>query len=128
MKPTILASFAFVALLLLFVSSCEKEGEGSGNYIIGVSNASNKNIQMEVILDGTSQGVFIVKATQQGNYSSLCNDLVRAATLDNVRILNYVSSGSHTLKLRNFDTKHVYIEKKFEMKADDCMSNQFNLD
>lgn len=128
MKPTILASFVFAALLLLFVSSCEKEGEGSGNYIIGVSNASNKNIQMEVILDGTSQGVFIVKATQQGNYSSLCNDLVRAATLDNVRILNYVSAGSHTLKLRNFDTKHVYIEKKFEMKADDCMSNQFNLD
>jgi hypothetical protein len=116
-----------ISLFAILGLSCEKDSSGSGNYIIGVSNSTNKNIQMEVILDGASQGVFIVKATQQGNYSSLCNDLVYAARLDNVRILNYVSSGSHTLKLRDFDSKHVYIEKNFEMKADDCISQQFNL-
>lgn len=128
MKIKVLKHFVFGSLLFLLASSCEKDGDGSGNYIIGVSNASSKSIQMEILLDGTSKGVFIVKATQQGNYSSLCSDLVRAATLDNVHILNYVPSGSHTLKLRNFDTKHVYIEKKFDMKSDDCISQQFNLD
>ncbi len=111
----------------MLISSCEEEGTGSGNYIIGVSNASNKTIQMEVVLDGQSQGIFFVKAGQQGNYSSLCGDLVYAANLDNVRILTYVSSGKHNLKLQDFDTKFVFIEKTIEMKGDDCISQQFNL-
>ena len=123
----LLRNLILLTVLTFSALSCEKDGSGTGNYIIGVSNASSKSFQMEILLDGTSQGVFIVKASQQGNYSSLCNDLVRAAGLDNVRILNYVSSGSHTIVLRDFDTKRVLMEKKFEMKADDCVSQQLNL-
>ncbi|PRZ23308.1 hypothetical protein [Flavobacterium granuli] len=127
MKTNLIKRLLFVLLIPILISSCEADTSGYGNYIIGVSNASSKKIQMEVVLDGQSQGIFFVMAGQQGNYSSLCNDLVHAANLDNVRILTFVSSGKHKLKLQDFDTKFVFIETTFEMKADDCISQQFNL-
>lgn len=116
----------FLAFLVLF-SSCEKEGDGHGNYIIGISNSTSQNYSVSVTLDGESKGSFIVKATQQGNYSSLCNDLVYAARLDNVLILNYVPSGNHKLVLKESSTGQVMATKEFKMKADDCISQQFNL-
>jgi hypothetical protein len=125
MKTSILTKvILFFTLSILFIS-CEEEGSGSGNYIIGVSNSTSKNYSISVTLDGVNQGSFIVKATQQGNYSSLCGDLVHAATLDNVLILNYVSSGDHTLVLKDSSTGFVFITDKFKMKGD-CISQQYN--
>lgn len=127
MKTNLTKAFFFLFSVALMFTSCEDEDSGSGNYIIGVSNASDNTIQMQVLLDGESKGIFFVKAGQQGNYGSLCNDLVYAATLDNVLVLNYVSSGSHKLVLKNYDTGFVYTNKEFDMEGD-CIAQQFNLD
>ncbi|MNL25126.1 hypothetical protein D3C87_1465970 [compost metagenome] len=116
----------FIPLFSLLLSSCEKES-GTGNYIIGISNSTQKNYSISVSLDGENKGSFIVKATQQGNYASLCNDLVHAAQLDNVLVLNYVPSGSHKLVLKESSTGQVMATKDFELKADGCISQQFNL-
>jgi len=127
MKTNSIKRLFFVLLMPVLISSCETEDSGTGNYVIGVSNASSKTIQMQIILDGESQGVFFVKAGQQGNYGSLCNDLVYAATLDNVRVLTYVAAGSHTLKLKDYDSGKVYWDISFKLEGDQCGAQQFNL-
>lgn len=83
---------------------------------------------MQVILDEDAKGIFFVEPNQQGNYSALCDDLVNSANLRNVFILTFVSSVSHTLKLKDYETGQIFIQKKFNMKAEDCISQQFNLD
>ena len=115
-----------MAFFPILLSSCEKES-GTGNYIIGISNSTQKNYSVSVSLDGENKGSFIVKATQQGNYSSLCDDLVHAAQLDNVLVLTYVPSGSHKLVLKESSTGQIMATKEFELKADGCISQQFNL-
>lgn len=119
---------SILAVISLIFLSCEVEKEsGYGDYIIGVSNASTKNILIQVLLDDVNKGSFVVLANQQGNYSNLCSNKVHAATLDNVLILNYVSSGSHNIKLKDESRNHVYFNHSFEMNAGGCGAQQYNI-
>jgi hypothetical protein len=122
MKTKYFIPFAF--FLIFF--SCEEES-GYGDYIIGVSNASNNNILIQVLLDDVNQGSFVVLANNQGNYSNLCNDKVYAATLNNVKTLNYVSSGNHNIKLKDESRNHIYFDHSFDMSAGGCGAQQYNI-
>jgi hypothetical protein len=117
--------FILVAIIFIVFVSCEKES-GYGNYIIGISNSTPTTYNLEVFLDGTSKGTFFAMASQTGNYTDLCGDLVYAANLDNVYILTYVPSGTHTLELKHVSSGNVASTVDFTMAVDGCISQQFN--
>ena len=131
MKMTKLISmkkFLVAVSILMIFGSCEiPEESGYGNYIIGISNSTPKNFLLEVYLDGVFSGSFVVKASQQGNYTHLCGDLVYAANLDNVFILTLVSSGQHTVELKYSPSKAEAYTGHFKMTADGCISQELDL-
>ena len=127
MKTTLIKRLLFLLLVPLFISSCEEDESGHGNYAIWVSNPTQKSYSVQVLLDGQNQGSFVVKAEVWGNLSRICNDLVSNAGRQNVMILNYVSAGTHKLTLKDNGTGKILFTAEFKMKADGCISQQFEL-
>lgn len=126
MKSKFNQGMMLILTLAIFAGCTKTEKSGYGNYIIGVSNSSSKGYNIQVFLDGSSKGSFNVIATQTGNYTALCGDLVHASTLDNVFILTLVPNGKHTVELKDLSTGFVYSSSDFTMEVDGCISQQFN--
>lgn len=119
-----------VFLASIFLTSCEKEKSGYGNYIISISNYTADEIYVTAKLDGENQGSFFIQAQYSVSWSvtSPCDDLVETAGMQNVRIFTYVPNGEHTLELVDVSTGHVYVTDDFSIKADECKHQPFILE
>lgn len=116
-----LALYSFAVFLLL--TSCKKEGYG--DLVVSVSNSTSSSYSVGVWIDGSNKGSFVVLANQEGNYSGLCSDQMYAASLQNVRVLNYIPSGKHKIELINDANNEVMSSMSIDLSVDGCSNAMF---
>ena len=113
--------FFFAAISLFFLSCEEEEESGYGDLALIFNNSRTTREAITIYLDDAIKApIFFVQPQQSYSTSIACDDKAYAASLDNIIFLNYVSSGSHTIKIEDYTTKRVLWEHDITMKANGC--------
>lgn len=121
--------FLLCSIPLLFIG-CNKEKDGTGNYIISVRNYTTTQYYVTAKLDGVSQGSFFIEAQYSPSWSvtSPCDDLIEAANMNNVRIFTLIPNGDHKLELIDNSDNNVLFSLDFSLKADECSHQPLIID
>ena len=114
-------------LVLLLFSSCEKDGDptGEGNYIYAINNLTNVRHEYNIYLDGEYVGEIVAESGIIVNATNFCSDIPFAETHENVIVIKNVSSGEHILKLEDEESLDILHIENFTMTDKGCMCQPY---
>lgn len=122
MKINIQSNIFFMYLFIPLASMCgsDEEEDLSGNFIIEITNETNAETTFNIVMDNYSMGSITAKEniTVTGDN---CLNIEDAGTAENVRVIDQVFVGSHTLTLVDDETNLDFLTTEFEMPANGCL-------
>ncbi|MGB3345571.1 MAG: hypothetical protein WBA61_16800 [Aequorivita sp.] len=116
-------------LVLLLFSSCEKDGDptGEGNYIYAINNLTNVGHEYNIYLDGKYIGEIVAESGKIVNATNFCSNIPFAETNENVIVIKNVSSGEHILKIVDEESLDILHVENFTMTDKGCLCQPFTM-